>query len=122
MDMNYPSPDRESCRGDKVQRTYEIVMAVQHVVMTPVQFGTQGADKTRLASNRHWRMKDSCAERPSLVVQQSRTPERTVKGPVEADATLSCMAQHPHQPILNGASVKALDYMKGTGLGGLNQD
>ena len=92
----------------QINRRNEIMMAVQHIVMTAPQFSTQGTHKSDFIANRNWRMDDPSAKRLCLFIQLAWLPEITIKCPIKRNAVRPTKSKHPDKPIFYGTSIEIL--------------
>src|SRR5262249_58016556 len=101
--------DRYSRRGHEIDSADDVVVTVQHIVLSAPQLRTQGADEVDLPRNRNRRMNHARAECARLLVQLPPQAEGAVKGPINGNTAAASKPKHAHQPVFHGAMIEVFD-------------
>lgn len=110
--VNDAASYRNSRRGQKIDSTDQIMMAMQRVIISVPQFATQRLEELFLLPDRDRRRQNTTTERDGFFVQCARVRQRAIEAPIDIDAAGTRVAQHAHKPVLHGTAVEALDNMQ----------
>src|SRR5262249_12265932 len=112
MNVDYPFANETPHSGPQIHSAYEVVMAVQDLILPSANLSAQSPNELGFSANRNGLVHHNRVQSTHLLLHRSRLLERAVKCPVGLCTGLTRVLKHAHQPPLNRTTIEIFDNVE----------